>query len=436
MRFTSLAAWLAWQETLHPKSIDLGLARVAEVYARLAAAAPGGPARTVISVGGTNGKGSCVAMLASILRAGGYRVGTYTSPHLLRYNERVRIGDEPAGDAGLCEAFARIDAARGDISLSYFEFGTLAALDLFARADLDVAVLEVGMGGRLDAVNVVDADAALVASVDLDHMDWLGADREAIAYEKAGIFRAGRPAVFGEADVPRSLMAHADAVGAELRCLGLDYRYTPDAGGWTWESGGEGDAPRRRSALPAPSLRGAHQLQNAAAVVTVLDALRERLPLSQADIRTGLTTVRLPGRFECLPATEDDVIEVWDVAHNPAAAGALAAALRAQGRRPTHAVVGMLGDKDIGATLAPLVSLVDTWHLGALGGERGADAQALTRALEALHPGVDASCYGDVVAAHRGARAAVPPGGRVVVFGSFYTVAAVAESVSGAVVGA
>ncbi|WP_127477463.1 bifunctional tetrahydrofolate synthase/dihydrofolate synthase [Sulfurivermis fontis] len=414
MRFNSLAAWLEWQETLHPSTIDLGLERVAAVLRRLH---PAPPPFVVITVGGTNGKGSTVAMLDAILRAGGYRVGAYTSPHLLRYNERVRLDGEMVDDAALCDAFARIDAARGDISLTYFEFGTLAALDIFWHAGVDVAILEVGMGGRLDAVNVLDADVALVTTVDIDHAQWLGETREAIAFEKAGIYRGGRPAVYGSPDAPQTLLDHAAAIGAPLFRYGRDFGARPEGEGWRWWGGGQ-----ERHALPLPALRGRSQLQNAAGVLMALAAVAHRLPLDQAQIRAGLLAATLPGRFQIQPG---EVVRILDVAHNPQAAAELAANLAAMpcaGR--TLAVVGMLADKDMAGALGQLRDAIDHWYAAALQVPRGATTAQLTAALAAAGTGAErVTACGDVTAALAQAQAAARAGDRIVVFGSFYTVA-------------
>ncbi|MEW6645599.1 MAG: bifunctional tetrahydrofolate synthase/dihydrofolate synthase [Pseudomonadota bacterium] len=414
MRFATLDAWLAWQETLHPSAIDLGLERVAAVLHRLH---PAPPPFAVITVGGTNGKGSTVAMLDAILRAGGYRVGAYTSPHLLRYNERVRLDGNVVDDAALCTAFERIDQARGDISLTYFEFGTLAALDIFWQGGVDVAILEVGMGGRLDAVNVLDADVALVTTVDIDHAQWLGDTREAIAFEKAGIYRAGRPAVYGSVDVPHSLRQHAAAIGARLYCYGMDFGATPEGEGWRWWGGGQ-----ERHALPLPALRGRSQLQNAAGVLMALAAVAHRLPLDQAQIRAGLLAATLPGRFQIQPG---EVVRILDVAHNPQAAAELAANLAAMpcaGR--TLAVVGMLADKDMAGALGQLRDAIDHWYAAALQVPRGATTAQLTAALAAAGAGAErVTACGDVAAALAQAQAAARAGDRIVVFGSFYTVA-------------
>lgn len=408
----TLSEWLAWQERLHPSEIELGLERVGAVLARLQPAPP--PFR-VITVAGTNGKGSCVAMLEAILRAAGYRVGAYTSPHLLRYNERIRLDAVEVGDAALCEAFERVEQARGETPLTYFEFGTLAALDIFYRAAPDVALLEVGMGGRLDAVNLLDADVALITRIAIDHTAWLGADRERIAAEKAGVLRPGRPAVYADTELPQALAARAAELEAPLYVLGRDFQPQPQGEGWAWEG-----PPARRTALPLPALRGAHQLANAAGVLMALEALRPGLAVSQAAVREGLLDVRLPGRFQVVPG---EVSIVLDVAHNPDGTARLAENLRAQpcsGR--TLAVVAMLADKDIEASLGELRGQVDVWYTGILPVPRAATPQRVYAALggaATMH-----ACAG-IAQAFRAARADARPGDRIVVFGSFHTVAEV-----------
>ncbi len=420
MRFTTLVDWLRWQETLHPNAIALGLERVQTVYQRVGERAP---APQVITVAGTNGKGSSVAMLETIFIAAGYRVGAYTSPHLLRYNERIRIGGEAVTDTLLCEVFERIDQARGALSLTYFEFATLAALVLFADARLDVAVLEVGMGGRLDAVNIIDADVALITPIDIDHGAWLGDNREAIGREKAGILRAGRPAVCSDSAPPVSLLEHGAELASPLYCLDRDFSAIPTATGWDWIS-----EERRRTTLPLPALRGRHQLDNAAGVIMVLALLARRLPVGQSELRQGLLSVQLPGRFQVLAG---EVTRILDVAHNPHGARALARQLSAypcSGR--TRAVVGMLADKDFRGVFAALFAQVDEWHLAGLAVPRGATAAQLADALVGVcadHTGQSraaACCYPDVTAACAGARARAQTGDRLLIFGSFHTVAA------------
>lgn len=390
----------------------MSLQRVAQVARAMGFARP---APLVISVAGTNGKGSCVALLDSIFAAAGYRTGAYTSPHLLRYNERVCIAGRPVDDATLCAAFARIDAARADTSLTYFEFGTLAALDLFATAGLDIAILEVGLGGRLDAVNIVDADVALISSIGIDHVEWLGGDREAIGAEKAGILRPGHAAIYGETDPPQSVCRAAAQIGANLFCVGRDYHYAARAQGWDWWS----DA-RRYAALPQPALAGPFQLQNAAAVLMVLQQVAGSYPVSETALRQGLTSAHLPGRFQILPGAVEWIV---DVAHNPHGATALAAALAQRGcAGRTHLVLAMLADKDARGVIEALRPQVHYWYCAGLSGARGQSGGAL-----ATRAGLDdpAICRigADVAAACAQASAAAQPGDRIVVCGSFHTVA-------------
>ncbi len=414
MRFTTLDEWLRWQETLHPKAIELGLERVRIVLRRLQ---PEAPPFAVITVGGTNGKGSCVALLDAILRAAGYRVGAYASPHLLRYNERIRIDGAETDDEALCQAFARIDAARGDISLTYFEFGTLAALERFREAGVEIAVLEVGLGGRLDAVNVVDADAALVASIALDHTDWLGPDRDSIGYEKAGIYRPGRPAVCADPDPPPRLLEHARAIGARLLRVGHDYDFGRAGATWRWRSD-----EAQFDGLPPPMLAGEHQLSNAAAALMALTSLRDRLPVDAVAIRAGLARAWLPGRFQVIPGPVEWIL---DVAHNPAAAAVLADHLRRRacaGR--TWAIMGLLADKDADGVIQALASVVDEWRPVTLAGARGrtgADLAARLRStdIRAIAP------HDDIASACQAARAGADAGDRIVVLGSFHVVAPV-----------
>jgi len=412
-RFSSLNDWLEWQETLHPSSIDLSLERVGQVADRLQCRAP---AKVVISVAGTNGKGSSVAMLEAILLRAGYRVGCYTSPHLFRYNERLRLQGEPISDSALCESFARIDHARGENTLTYFEFGTLAALDIMARESLEVALLEVGLGGRLDAVNVVDADAALITSIGIDHTAWLGRDRDSIAREKAGIMRPAKPAVCGDADPPASLIAEADRIGALWRVLGADFSIKQAGRRWHWQ----GQRSRYRD-LPEPALTGSHQLANAAGVLMVLEMLRECLPVTQTAIESGLKWVRLLGRIQTVPGRVEQVL---DVSHNAQAAQALADALR---QRPlpgkTHAVIGMLQDKDTESFVRVLEAAVSRWYPVGLQTDRAATAQQLAQRLASVVGMERVTTCESVAGAFKRLNAEVSPGDRVLVCGSFYTVA-------------
>ncbi len=424
----TLPGWLAYLETLHPKAIALGLERVRAVHARMGA----NVACPVITVTGTNGKGSTCALLESILRCAGYRTGLYASPHLVRYNERVRIDGREATDEALLAAFAAVedarmatrDAAGVPIALTYFEFGTLAALWLFARAELDALVLEVGLGGRLDAVNVVDADVAVVTSVDIDHVDYLGPTRDDIGREKAGIFRAGRPAVCADPDPVPALVDVARALGTPLVVLGRDYAYANEGRQWRYRG------PRgERVGLPFPALRGAYQLANAATALAALDVLHARLPVSAGAVRDGLAAVTLPGRFQVLPGRP---VTILDVAHNPHAARALAATLGEMGAFPvTTAVFGMLADKDVAGVIAAVRRRVDRWHVATLSGPRGAPASRLRDAL--LDAGVAAAAirtFDDVAHALAAARDAAGEADRIVVFGSFLTVAAAMTTAS------
>jgi dihydrofolate synthase/folylpolyglutamate synthase len=415
----SLDEWLCYLERLHPQAIVMGLERVLSVSQALALA----PAYPIITVGGTNGKGSCCAMLEAILLHAGYRVGCYTSPHLLRYNERVRIGGREVDDAVLCAAFERIQAARrsaahGDTLLTYFEFGTLAAMLAFAEARIDVAILEVGLGGRLDAVNAFDADCALVTSVDLDHQDYLGDTREAIGYEKSGIFRRGRPAICADADPPATLLAHAGSIGAELLLIGRDFGWVAGAGQWQYWG------PRgKRHGLPHPALRGAYQLANAAACLTALDSLHERLPVAAQDIRIGLLNAEIAARFQVLPGRPQVIL---DVAHNPQAARALAVSLASLPKSArTIAVFSMLKDKDITGVVDAVKDRITHWYAATVQGPRGASAQHLEAAL--LRAGVTAPVrqFEDVGAAWRAACQIAAENDKIIVFGSFLTVAAV-----------
>jgi dihydrofolate synthase/folylpolyglutamate synthase len=414
-RFDRLADWLAWQETLHPNAIDLGLDRLQRTLDRLGWQRPACP---VITVAGTNGKGSCVALTARILREAGYRVGTFTSPHLLRYNERIAIDGVEVADEALIAAFERIDAARGDDTLTFFEFNAAAALLVFADARPDAVVLEVGMGGRLDAVNVVDADVALVTSIDLDHCDWLGHDRETIGREKAGIFRAGRPAIFGARDMPASIRESAQQVGADLQQLGRDFDWVRSGDRWTWR----GRAGEQRD-LPAPALQGEIQYNNAAAVLAALEALEARLSVPRSAIERGLQTVTLPGRFQVLHQSSPRSIEwILDVAHNPAADHTLAAQLAARkdGGR-TIAVCGVLSDKDVEGIVGELRSSFDAWVIVGLQGARALAPEALAARVRNVGAHVEAIAA-DVVAGCLAAEALAQAGDRIVVFGSFLAV--------------
>ncbi|MFA7240912.1 MAG: bifunctional tetrahydrofolate synthase/dihydrofolate synthase [Sulfuricellaceae bacterium] len=409
---SELSTWLHHLESLHPKTIELGLERVVAVRRRLQLHA----AFSIVTIGGTNGKGSTCAMLESMLRAAGYRVGLYTSPHLLHYNERVRLDGAQASDAALCAAFAAVEAGRGDIPLTYFEFGTLAALWLFEREKIDVAILEVGLGGRLDAVNAFDADCAIVTSVAIDHIDYLGETRAAIGHEKAGIFRSDRPAICAEADAPQSVAHHAAQVGARFLQIGRDFGFDAEQEQWRFWSGNQ-----HYDALPYPALRGAYQLNNAAAALAALEQLKQRLPVTRNEIRRGLLEVSLPGRFQVLPGKPQVVL---DVAHNPHAAAALAgnlAAMPPAGR--TIAVFAMLRDKDIAGVVQALSATIDLWLVAGIDQPRGAGSGELLAVLRGQGLAARALPFADVVAAYRHACNMAGDDDRIAAFGSFYTVA-------------
>jgi len=415
MRFPDLAAWLDWQAKLNPKAVDLGLERVREVWSNL-----GEPLlqATVITVAGTNGKGSSVAFAEAILQAAGYRTGCYTSPHLLAYNERIRVDQSAVDNDRICEAFERIDNARGDILLTYFEFGTLAALLIFAESRLDAVVLEVGLGGRLDAVNLVDPDVALITGVALDHQEWLGEDREKIGREKAGVLRAGRPAVFAGRDLPASIRAEAERLGTDLQVAGEDYRVERRDEDWDLLSG---ESISR--SLPLPGMRGAVQLDNAAGVLVALDAVAHRLPVDQRAVRAGLLGARVPGRFEIRPGRPTWVL---DVAHNPQAAGALSGMLGdffTRGRR--IAVCGMLNDKDAAGVARVLAKRFDAWYLVDLSAEaRGMASSELAKRMRTAVAGIPLEIRDDVCDVLAEIRAEATEDDLVVVFGSFLTVGA------------
>ena len=410
----TLNDWLAHCERLHPKSIDMTLQRVASVRERLGLRFD----MPVIAVAGTNGKGSSCAMLESIARHAGYRVGVYTSPHLVRFEERCRVDGHPLEADALLPHFEAVEAARGDTALTYFEFTTLAIMRALSSAALDLVVLEVGLGGRLDAVNAVDADCALITSIDLDHTEFLGPDRESIGFEKAGILRAGRPGVISDPLPPASVLRHARDIGADLWQVGRDFSHAGDRQQWSWRG-----RARRHNALAYPALRGANQLVNASGVLAVFEALHERLPVSAQAVRSGLATVDLPGRFQILPGQPAIVL---DVAHNPHAVATLALNLDQMGFYPrTHAVFGAMHDKDIAGMVARLAPLIDRWYLTDLPLPRAAKAEELERIVCARLPAQQPSRHASPSDALRAAMAAADPADRIVVFGSFLCVGGV-----------
>ena len=414
----TLQEWLAFCERLHPVAIDMGLDRVREVAARLALdfEVP------VITVAGTNGKGSTCAMLEAILLQAGYRTGLYTSPHLVDFEERCRVLGSPVDAERLAEAFAAVEAVRGAISLTYFEFSTLAILWLLSRSGLDVVILEVGLGGRLDAVNVIDPDCAVITSIDLDHMALLGPDRESIGREKAGIMRSGRPVVVSDPAPPATVLQAAAAVGADLWQFGRDFNFSGDRQQWSWAGRG-----RRYSSMAYPALRGANQLLNASGVLAALEALRSRIPVTAQAVRNGLAMVDLPGRFQIVPG---EPVLVLDVAHNPHSVAALAENLDAMGFYPaTHAVLGAMADKDLLPMLQRMAPLVERWYFCDLPLPRAAKAADLLALWQARggRPQVPGACYESPRQALLDALGQAGPTDRIVVFGSFFTVGGILQ---------
>ena len=411
-RFDSLDAWLNWQEQLHPRPIDLGLERVAGVFRDLDLDRKKAP---TVTVAGTNGKGSCIAFLEAIYRARGYKVGAYTSPHILRYNERIRVDGQPVTDEAICQAFLRIDTVRGNTSLSYFEFGTLAALDIFAAAGVDVQLLEVGLGGRLDAVNIVDPDAAVVTTIAIDHVDWLGHTLEAIGREKAGIFRGGVPAIIGDEQAPEPVLQSARQKNALLMQVGKEFCYRRHAGGWDWL------APELQlKDLPEPAFKGEHQYRNAAAVLMAVTALRPVLPVDEAAIRHGLQYAQLNGRFQLISG---EIPVLLDVGHNPQAVKTLIDYLReAFPAVKVHAVFAMMRDKDIAGVLAVARNHVAEWYLAPLKNPRAASEELLKNYFQQQDIENVSSGFADFSTAFNAARNSAQPGELILIFGSFFLV--------------
>ena len=412
----TLDDWLAHCEQLHPKTIDMGLDRVRAVAERMGLRFD----CPVFTVAGTNGKGSTCAMLEAILTQAGFRTGLFTSPHLVRFEERCRIRGQNVDASDLVAAFARVESARAEISLTYFEFTTLAILDTLARAGLDAVILEVGLGGRLDAVNIIDTDCAIITSIDIDHAELLGDTREKIGFEKAGILRTGRPAIVSDPVPPQSVIDRATEIGADLWLLGRDFNYSGDKQQWAWAGRG-----RRYAGLAYPALRGANQLINASGVLAALTAMRQQLPVTAQAVRNGLALVDLPGRFQVVPGQPALVL---DVAHNPHSVAALALNLDAMGFYPTtHAVFGAMADKDLAPMLHRMDPLVDRWYFADLPTPRAASGAALQAAWQALTQRKDASSavFSQPLDALHAAAAKAQAADRIVVFGSFYTVGGV-----------
>jgi dihydrofolate synthase / folylpolyglutamate synthase len=414
LRFNSLDKWLVWQESLHFTAIELGLERCRRVANNMGLLKP---SYNVISVAGTNGKGSSITMLDQILRNANYKVGRYTSPHLLKYNERICINGQEVTDTELCESFDRIDRARGDISLTYFEFGTLAALDLFRQHNIELAILEVGLGGRLDAVNVLDADVALITSIDIDHQQWLGDNRESIAREKAGIFRNKALAICSDPNPPQSLLDCAEALGTPLLVSGRDYCYSINADTWSWNSNGSS-----LKELARPMQYCDFQLQNAAGVLMVLDKIQHEYPVSLKDIQQGLNGFRLNGRMQIIPG---EVPKILDVAHNRESVRVLVENLREMScLGKTHILVGMLKDKDHLEVFKVLKEVADSWNIVSLSQERGCDAKTLLSDLKVLGIDDNVSEFESVDKALDKLHQSSTSGDRIVITGSFLTVGA------------
>ncbi|SCN47849.1 Dihydrofolate synthase / Folylpolyglutamate synthase [methanotrophic endosymbiont of Bathymodiolus azoricus (Menez Gwen)] len=413
MHFDTLKGWLDWQESLHPKSIDLGLDRVTEVYSRLN---PSGIEPITITVAGTNGKGSSIAFLEAIYRAQGLRVGSYTSPHILKYNERIKIDGTPVSDALLCSAFERIEAVRNNVSLSYFEFSTLAALDIFSRANLNIQLLEVGLGGRLDAVNIIDSDAAIITSIGIDHTAWLGNTRDAIAVEKAGVFRNNTPAIIGDPTPPQSLLDCAINIDAKLLRIGHEFSYSKVDNSWSWQSGNS-----TLNNLPLPKLKGTHQYRNAAAVITAVQALQNRIPVSKLAIQQGLGSANLLGRFQLINTSPAVLL---DVSHNPQAAQTLVEYLQSEFKNtPVHAVFTMMGDKDLPGVIDLVQPCIKHWYISPLDNPRTSTDTDLKKAFASCHNTQVSYGFTDFRAAFNAAKTqAQADNGLILVFGAFFLV--------------
>ena len=412
IHFDTLQGWLKWQESLHSLDIDLGLERVAQVFHALN---PDYAKPPTITVAGTNGKGSSVAYLEAIYTAQGYRVGAYTSPHILKYNERIKVGGKPVSDKQICEAFVRIESVRGTTSLSYFEFGTLAALDIFSRAQVDVQLLEVGLGGRLDAVNIIDPDVALISSISIDHVEWLGGTREAIGRAKAGIFRPASPAIIGDPAPPGSLMQSAIEQQALLYCIGKDFGYTKQTTGWDWFF-----ADQQMVQLPEPGLKGEHQYRNASAVILAVTQMMKTLPVTEVSIKQGLRNVYLAGRFQLI---DGDTPVLLDVGHNPQAVKTLADYVTAVfPDRRIHAVFSMMKDKDIAGVLEIMNLVVYDWFFAPLFNTR-ATTEAVMREIFSQSPVSRVSFgFSSFNEAFSAAKNQSQQGDLLLVFGSFFLV--------------
>lgn len=412
VHFDKLEDWLTWQESSHHLAIDLGLERVEKVYQALN---PQACKPLTLTVGGTNGKGSCVAYLETIYRAAGYRVGAYTSPHIVKYNERIKVDGKPVTDEVICRAFERIEKVRHDVSLSYFEFGTLAALIIFLDAGLDIQILEVGLGGRLDAVNIVTPDAAIISSIAIDHVAWLGETREAIGYEKAGIFRAGTPAIVGDPAPPESLQEVANARKAEFYAIGRNFDYTKTDGTWTWHA-----SKNQLDNLPVPALKGEHQYRNASAAMMAIHLLQDRLPVTEHSIRYGLENVELPGRFQLIGG---DVQVLLDVGHNPEAVGTLVQYLTQNfPNRRIRAIFSMMRDKDIAEVIKIMNPVVHDWFFAPLVNIRAASEELMREIFSEQKMANVTFGFSGFKDAFAEAKKSAEHGDLLLIFGSFFLV--------------
>lgn len=422
-RYDSLNAWLSWLEGYHPRTIDLGLERAVGVFKALNPEALKPP---TIIVAGTNGKGSSIAFLEAIYRAQGYRVGAYTSPHILKYNERIRIEGQEVADAAICQAFERIDAVREEVSLSYFEFGTLAALDIFSRANLDIQLLEVGLGGRLDAVNIIDGNVSLVTSICIDHIDWLGETREAIGHEKAGIFRTAVPAIVGDTKPPYSLLESAREIQAPLFCIGQEFNYKVNIDGcWDWSSevSNQPDKAIAYRYLPAPALKGKHQYGNAATVLMAITQMQKLLPVSEASIHQGLKSTQLNGRFQLI---EGDIPVLLDVAHNPQAVTALLSYLKdIFPDKRIIALFSMMKDKDISAVIEIIKPVISHWYFAPLSISRAASETFVRECFAQCNIKNVTLGNNNCAEAFKLAKDNAQAGDLILVFGSFFLVSKV-----------
>ncbi|HFE38335.1 MAG TPA: bifunctional tetrahydrofolate synthase/dihydrofolate synthase [Gammaproteobacteria bacterium] len=414
MKFNTLAGWLDWQTQQHSKAIDLGLDRIRPVFSRLIEHPL---AKKTVVIAGTNGKGSTVAFLEAIYVAAGYQVGCYTSPHLLSYNERIRLSGEPVSDGLLCQAFESVEQARENTPLTYFEFGTLAAFDIFQREDLDIVFLEVGLGGRLDAVNLVDADLALLTNIDLDHTDWLGDTREKIAMEKIAVSRSGKPLVVVDEDLPETAYAYCRQNNIQLLQFGEHFTYQQRNGVWQWMAGDV-----RYHGLPKPALSGQHQYKNAAGALMVTTLFAKELPLSMSHLRLGLSSAILPGRFQVVPMGEN--LQIFDVAHNPHGVRAFLENLQKLPKTARHLLVfGVLKDKALDDLISLLMPHVDQWYVTSIDAERGLTSEQLQQAI--VRHGVpirQIKCFHQPVLAYESARSALQSHDKLLALGSFYVV--------------